>query len=129
MKSRKIGAIILGISILIVLGFSVYKIVVGKDVGFNEIISLATLTMVFFSALTWGTKEEKDGILQEEELGQRITEKSAKISYYLLLLFILIAVSADQIVNGTTNIFLLLILGLSMITHPIVEYFYSKKYQ
>ncbi len=129
MKSRKIGAIILGISILIVLGFSIYKIVVGKDIGFNEIISLAALTMVFFSALTWGTKEEKDGILQEEELGQRITEKSAKISYYLLVLFILIAVSADQMMNGTTNIFLLLILGLAMITHPIVEYFYAKKYQ
>ena len=129
MNSRKIGAIIVGISILSVLGFSIYKLVIGKEVGFNEIIGLATLTMVFFSALTWGTKEEKDGILLEEELGQRITEKSAKISYYLLVLFILIAVSADNMMNGTTNIFLLLILGLSMITHPIVEYFYSKKYQ
>lgn len=129
MKSRRIGAIILGIAILIVFGFSIYKLAVGKEIGFNEIIAIATLTMVFFSSITWGTKEEKDGILQEEELGQRITEKSAKLSYYLLLLFILIAVSADKMINGTTNIFLVLILGLAMIIHPIIEYFYSKKYQ
>ena len=129
MNSRRIGAIILGIALLIVFGYSMYKLAVGKEIGFNEILAIATLTMVFFSTITWGTKEEKDGILQEEELGQRITEKSAKISYYLLLVFIFIAVSADKIINGTANIFLILILGLAMITHPIIEYFYSKKYQ
>lgn len=129
MKSRRIGTIILGIALLIVFGYSMYKLAVGKEIGFNEILAIATLTMVFFSNITWGTKEEKDGILQEEELGQRISEKSAKLSYYLLLVFMLIAVSADKIINGTSNIFLILILGLAMITHPIIEYFYSKKYQ
>lgn len=94
----------------------------------NELVSLAALIMVFFLILTWGTKEEKDGILLEEELGRKISKKSARISYYLMLVFIFVGVFADNLVNGTINILLLIILVLSMITHPIVEYLYSKEY-
>lgn len=92
MNTRKIGAAIFVTATLIVVGFTIYKIIVGKDVGFNEVIAIGALLMTFFSTITWGTKEEKDGILQEEELGQRITEKSAKVSYFLLTLFIFGAV-------------------------------------
>ncbi|MGG2092359.1 hypothetical protein AB1283_06510 [Bacillus sp. S13(2024)] len=129
MRTRKIGSIIFGISTLIVIGFTIYKIIVGKDVGFNEVITIGCLVMMFFSSITWGTKEEKDGILQEEELGQRITEKSSKVSYFILTFFILGAVVADKFLNGTTNIFLLLLLGLSMITLPFIEFLVAKRYQ
>lgn len=129
MSSRKIGAIIFGTAALIVICFTIYKASVGKEVGFNEIVSIATLLMVFFSTITWGNKEEKDGILQEEELGQRIIEKSSKISYFVLLLFIFMAVCADKLVNGTINIFLLVVLALAMITLPFVEFLVAKKYQ
>ncbi|MFT0802477.1 hypothetical protein VSK91_13000 [Bacillus swezeyi] len=129
MSTRKIGSVISGIAALIVIGFTIYKIIVGKDVGFNEVMSMGALLMIFFSAITWGTKEEQDGILQEEELGQRITEKSSKVGYFLLTLFIFGAVVADQFINGTMNIFLLLLLGLSMITLPFIEFLVAKKYQ
>lgn len=129
MKSRKIGAIIFGIATLVVIVLTIYNIIVGKDVGFNEVITISTLLMMFFSSMTWGTQAEEDGILQEEELGQRITEKSSKVSYFLLMLFILGAVVADKFVNGTINIFLLLVLGLSMITLPVIEFVVAKKYQ
>lgn len=129
MKTRKIGAIIFGTATLIVIGYSIYKIITGKEVGFNEIVTIGMLLMMFFSAITWGNKEEKDGILQEEELGQRITEKSSKISYFILLFFILVAVAADKLINGTINVFLLSILGLAMIILPFVEFLVAKKYQ
>ncbi|WP_307893780.1 hypothetical protein [Bacillus swezeyi] len=129
MSTRKIGSVISGIAALIVVGFTIYKIIVGKDVGFNEVMSMGALLMIFFSAITWGTKEEQDGILQEEELGQRITEKSSKVSYFLLTFFIFGAVVADQFINETINIFLLLLLGLSMITLPFIEFLVAKKYQ
>ncbi len=129
MSTRKIGAIIFGTATSIVIGFSVFKVFIGKEVGFNEIMVIGTLLMMFFSTITWGNKEEKDGILQEEELGQRITEKSSKISYFILLFLILAAVSADKFVNGTINIFLLGILGLAMVTLPFVEFLVAKKYQ
>jgi len=56
-----------------VICFTIYRIIVGKDVGFNEISSIAIGLMMFFQTITWGTKREKDGILQEEELGKKIT--------------------------------------------------------
>ncbi len=61
----------------------------------------------------------------EEELGQRITEKSSKISYFILLA----AVGADQWVNGTVNVFLLAALALGMVTLPLVEFLVARKYQ
>lgn len=129
MNTRKIGAIIIGTATLIVIGYSIFKIFTGKEVGFNEIVTIGMLLMMFFSAITWGNKEEKDGILQEEELGQRITEKSSKISYFILLFFILVAVAADKFISGTINVFLLGILGLAMIILPFVEFLVAKKYQ
>lgn len=129
MRTRKLGAIIIGAATLIVIGFSIFKIIAGKEVGFNEVIVIGTLLMVFFSAITWGNKEEKDGILQEEELGQRITEISSKISYFILLFFILVAVAADKLINGSINVFLLGILGLAMVILPFVEFLVAKKYQ
>ncbi|MDF1506928.1 hypothetical protein PZE06_01900 [Robertmurraya sp. DFI.2.37] len=129
MKTRKIGAVVIGTAILIVIGYTIFNITVGEVVGFQEVIVIGTLLMMFLSTITWGNKEEKDGILIEEELGQRITEKSSKISYFILLFLILIAVAADEIVNGSINVFLLAILGLALILLPLVEFFVAKKYQ
>lgn len=129
MSTRKIGSVLYGIATLIIVGFTIYKIIVGKDVGFNEVFTIGGLLILFFSTITWGTKEERDGILQEEELGQRITEKSSKVSYFLLTFFIFGAVVADKFINETINIFLLLLLGLSMIILPFIEFIIAKKYQ
>ena len=129
MSKRRIASILFGLATLLVVGFTIYKITVGKDVGLNEVITISVLLMMFLSTLTWGTKEGKDGILQDEELGRKITEKSSKIGYYLLTFFILIAVAADNFINETINIFLLLLLGLSMITLPLIEFFVAKRYQ
>lgn len=129
MRSKKIGAWIFSLALLIVIGFTLYRFSAGNEVGFNEVIAIAAILMGLLSSLTWGTKEEQDGILQEEELGQRVTEKSSKISYFVLTFFILIALAADHYINGTTNIFLLILMGLAMITLPFVEFLYIKKYK
>lgn len=129
MNTRKMISILCGIATLIVISFTIYKLMIGKMVGFNEIITIGALLVMFFSAMTWGTKEEKDGIMQDEELGQMITEKSAKIGYFILTIFIFGAIIADKFINGTNNIFLLLLLGLSMITLPVIEFVVAKKYE
>lgn len=61
MKTRKIGAIIFGMTTLIVIGYSILKVVTGKEVGFQEVIAIGSGWMMFFSAITWGNKREKDG--------------------------------------------------------------------
>ena len=123
------GGIIFGIATIIVISYSIFKVMIGKEFGFNEIMTIAILLMMFFSAITWGNKEENDGVYQKDELGQRITEKSSKISYFILIGLILIAVFIDELVNGTVNMFLLIILGLSMVILPLVEFITAKKYQ
>lgn len=127
MRKRKVS--VFGIATMIVLADMIYRIFTGKNVGFHEIVAMGIFLMMFLSAITWGNKVEKNGILQEEELGQKIKEKSSKISYSILLFIILLAVFADKIVNGTINIFLLIVLGLTMVILPFVEYLVAKKYK
>lgn len=129
MNRRKVGAIVFGIIIICLISFIIYKVIIGEAIGVNEVMVTTLVMITFLSANTWGTKEEKDGILQDEELGKRITEKSAKYSYYILIVFILLAVAADWFVNGSNNIFLLLILGIGMITLPFVQYVVARKFQ
>ena len=124
MSTRKIGAIIIGIATLIAIAYTTYKMMSGKDVGFNEIITISILFMMFFSVMAREDKKEED---QSDELDQKVLEKSSKISYFILLFAILLAVFADQLVNGTINIFLLAVLSLGMVILPVVEYLVAKK--
>lgn len=78
MNTRKIGAIAVGAAALIVVVFTIYKVMVGKDVGFNEIITIATLLMMFFPMITWGSKADKDGIFEDDELGKRLRREARK---------------------------------------------------
>lgn len=128
-SKRKVGGVIFGVTTLIVIGFTIYKALSGQTIGSNEILSIGIVLSMYISTITWGTKGAEDGILQEEELGQRITEKSSKVSYILITIFILIATFADQQINGNVNIFLLILMALSLITLPFIEYLYTKKYQ
>ncbi|WAA11807.1 hypothetical protein [Fervidibacillus halotolerans] len=128
MNSRKIAGLLYGVATIIVLGFSIYKIVIGEEIGFNEITTIGILVSTYFTMITWGSREEKDGIFPDDELGQRITEKSAKIGYFVLLIAIFIALVVDKIINGDSNIVLLLLMTLAMVTLPTIEYIYSKKF-
>ena len=83
---------------------------------------------MFLSGLTWGNKSEDDGILQEEELGQKITEKSSKIGYLILTVLILFVTGIERAITGEHSIYLIVVLGLAMITLPLVEFFISRKY-
>lgn len=129
MNRRKLGAIIFGILLLTAIGYTINQFLDGKNVGFTEIYIIALLAGALLSALTWGSKKNQDGILQNEELGQSITEKSSKISYYILTLLIIIAMVIDHLVNGITNIVLVSLLGLAVVLLPFVEYLVARRYQ
>ena len=128
MTVKKIGTIIFGCATLIAIGYAVYKYLQGSDIGFNEIVPICSLIMLFLSGLTWGNKPEDDGILQEEELGQKITEKSSKIGYLILTVLILLVTGIERAITGVNSIYLIVVLGLAMITLPLVEFFVSRKY-
>lgn len=107
----------------------IYKIITGKDIEFYEISAIGVFSMLFLYAITWGNKKQKNGILQDEELGQRIVEKASKISYTILFFVLLPAVLADKLINGTSNVVLFTVFVLAMIVFPFVQYLVARKYQ
>ncbi|MEO2207059.1 hypothetical protein ABGV42_25415 [Paenibacillus pabuli] len=129
MKIKHWKTAITGVAAFIVLTTVIYRTATGKDIGFNDIASLGAVTLLFLSALTWGTKEDQDGVREDEELGRRITEQSSKVGYFLLTLFILVAVGIDQWAHEEPSLLLLSLLGLSMVTLPFIEWVHMRKYR
>ena len=127
--TRQWGAAIFGAAAAIIVGFTIYKWIVGDTVGFNEIMSCAIVLTSLLSAITWGSREEGDGPAQDDELGQYITHKSAKISYFVILVLLLLALVADKWIFGRENMTLLLVFALSMIVLPLTEWIVSKQYR
>jgi len=127
--TRQWGAAIFGVAAAIIVGFTIYKWIVGDTVGFNEIMSCAIVLTSLLSAITWGSREEGDGPAQDDELGQYITHKSAKISYFVILVLLLLALVADKWIFGRENMTLLLVFALSMIVLPLTEWIVSKQYR
>lgn len=102
----------------------------------KEMIDAATIFFVFlgigllFQSITWG---EMNGVNEGKkgELEKHITLVSSKISYYLLLLFMVIVLVISERVtalNDIKNIPLVIVIGLAWITMPITEFVVSKKY-
>lgn len=101
------------------------------------IINVTTLFYLFlgigflFQSITWG---EMQGKYEEkkDELEKHITLLSSKISYYLLLLSMVIVLILSERVtamNDIKNIPLVIVIGLAFVTLPITEFFVSKKYR
>ena len=128
MSLKKISIYVSGITTLIFVAFTIYKSLSGEKIGFSDIVSIIIILPMFISAITWGNKNEDNGILEKEELGKKITEESCKISYFLLTVFILVAFTVDNIISGNINILLSILAGLSMVTLPLIEFIISKKY-
>ncbi|MGG4493685.1 hypothetical protein [Brevibacillus reuszeri] len=114
---------------VIIIGFTIYKWIIGDTVSFNEIMSCSIVLSSLLSAITWGSREEGDGPSQEDELGQHITYKSAKISYFVLMALLLLALVADKWIFGRENMTLLLVFAISMIVLPLTEWIVSKQYR
>ncbi|MFC9710105.1 hypothetical protein ACFTRD_18335 [Paenibacillus sp. NPDC056933] len=129
MKTRSWKIAITGLGAFIILATVIFRTATGKSIGFNEIVTLGAVMMLFMSAMTWGTKEDKDGIREDEELGRRITEQSSRLGYFLLTFFILVAVGIDQWIHEEPSLLLLSLLGVSMITLPLIEWIQVRKYR
>lgn len=126
---KKAEISIFSIVTLIVLTTIIYKIITGKNVETYEIMAVGVFSMLFLYAITWGNKKEKNGILQDEELGQRIVEIASKISYTILYFVILAALLVDKLINGVSNVFLLSVFVLAMIIFPTVQFIVAKRYK
>ncbi|GIP17440.1 hypothetical protein J40TS1_30820 [Paenibacillus montaniterrae] len=124
MSLRTTASIILMIASWAVILLAIYKISTDREVGLNEVIAISSLWMTYFTTMTWRGEE---GAQQDEELDPNTTAQSYKLSYFLLTIFILVAMAVDMLMHRTTNILLLALLGFSMIILPMVEFIYARK--
>ncbi|MBO2943756.1 hypothetical protein JJQ72_07190 [Paenibacillus sp. F411] len=93
----------------------------------DDFIRLAIPLGVVMSALTWGTQHQ--GFSQDDELGKTIQLKSAKISYYALLIALVILLVVEKYVNGQDNVPLNLILCFGLAVYPVAEFLISRRYK
>lgn len=127
--TRKHGALMFGTVTLLTIINLIYRVIVGDELGFMEIIMPATFMVFFLTSIIWGNEEEENGIYKDEELGKKIIEKSSMISYYTLIFIIFIAMFADRLIKDTFNVLLLVILAVAMVLQPIVQFFVMRKYK
>ncbi|MBA4531475.1 MULTISPECIES: hypothetical protein [Brevibacillus] len=127
-NKRLIGGIISGIAVLAIVGYNLFKYMQGQQLGFSDLISIPIILMFFFNTISWNSAEE-----QRDELGQLITCKSAKISYFALMIVILIVFLCEEAPfhshQPIKNMSLFLVLCASTVILPAVEFIVSRRFR
>lgn len=127
LNTKFIKSIISGIILLVILGDNLYKYITTQELGFNELLSIPIALMFFLSAITWNLTEEQD------ELGRLITYKSAKVSYFILMIFIFITFIIVEYPTSEgyslRNKPLFIVLCVSTMILPLMEFIISRRYR
>ncbi|MGM0829067.1 MAG: hypothetical protein ACQEU4_12645 [Bacillota bacterium] len=128
-KSRKIIAVLAFIVFVILVGFAIYKYLrFGAIDGGAVFFSFIALSY-FFNWLNWG---DHDGGGEKDELDKHIETQSAKIGYFVLMILaglILFISEGVSNLNDIENYPLLIVVGLTFVTLPIIEFIFSKKFK
>ncbi len=127
-NKKLIGGIISGIAVLAIVCYNLFKYVQGQQLGFSDLISIPIVLMFFFNTISWNSAED-----QRDELGQFITFKSAKISYFVLMLIILLIFLFVEVPfysnQPIKNMPLFLVLCASTVILPAVEYIVCRRFR
>lgn len=128
---KKISLVCSLVIIISIGGFGIYEWLVKGTINASTIFFVFLGIGFFFHSITWGDMNGKyEG--EKDELEKLVTLKSSKISYYILLiLMIIVLVLSERVtaLNDIQNIPLVIVIGLAIITLPITEFLILKKYQ
>ncbi len=112
-------------------GFGIYEWIVKDTINASTIFFTFLGVGFLFQSITWGEMEGKhEG--KKDELEKHITLLSSKVSYYILLILMIIVLILSERVtamNDIENIPLVIVIGLAFVTLPIIEFFISMKYR
>ncbi|EGA90204.1 hypothetical protein GPDM_06650 [Planococcus donghaensis MPA1U2] len=131
MKTEKKVSLICSIVLIVAIGgFGIYEWLMKDLITASTIFFLFLGIGFFFQSLTWGDLEGKhEG--EKDELEKHITLTSSKVSYYLLLvLMVVVLILTERVtaLNDIQNIPLVIVIGLAFVTLPITEFVVSKKF-
>lgn len=112
-------------------GYGIYEWFAKKELNASTIFFLFLGVGFLFQSITWGEMEGKHE-REKDELEKHITLVSSKISYYVLLVLMVVVLFVSEGViplNEIKNIPLVTAIGLAFAINPIAEFFVSKKYR
>jgi len=129
-QSKKLIGLIVIVFFVAFVSFTLYRwIRFGIIDGGSIIISFISLSFLFNWLNTGnhnGMKEDKD------EIDKHIEAQSAKIGYYVLMILaclILLVSEGVSNLNSMKNYPLLLVVGLTFVITPIIEFIYSRRFR
>ena len=112
-------------------GFGLYEWIEKDTINASTIFFVSLGIGFLFQSITWGEMDGKhEG--KKDELEKHITLISSKVSYYVLLILMVIVLFLSERVtalNDIENIPLVIVIGLAFVTLPIIEFFISMKYR
>ncbi|MDH2364077.1 hypothetical protein [Priestia megaterium] len=124
-----LGIGLLGIITLFAVSMYTTDLMNGLGLGTNGVLGIVVLLIAWIQFITWGT----DKRAQKDEMGKKIANVSAKISYHTLTISLFLLWVIDRIIfvrkNDFGNISLFAAVCLSMVIFPIVQFISSRKYR
>ncbi|GGG14292.1 hypothetical protein GCM10007425_05690 [Lysinibacillus alkalisoli] len=129
MRIRVLKIGVTSFALTIVVAYIGVKIMKAQAINLTDVATVGVLTGLLFSSMTWQEKDEEGGIQQNEKIGRRIQGQSTKISYYILLVVILGAAVIEQVTYHMVHPTTLMIMGMSLILVPVVDFILVRKHQ
>ncbi|AFC30116.1 hypothetical protein PM3016_3267 [Paenibacillus mucilaginosus 3016] len=115
-------------AILAILGLNAAKLLQGKPLTESDLISIPIALITFFNVFTWNTSEE-----ERDEMGVSIATESASLSYYaMLVVLLLLFLIGEWRGRGSGSIdheLLFAALCAGMVLQPCIEWWMARKYR
>lgn len=124
---EKSVTIIVFIAFFIVVAYGIYDWAQNDHINGAAILTSFIILSYLINWMNWGNH---NGGSPKNEAEQQVVAKSAKVSYYVLMV---LAATILFISEGVTNIIdienipLLIVVGLTFVVLPITEFIYMKK--
>ncbi|AEI41589.1 hypothetical protein [Paenibacillus mucilaginosus] len=124
----RIRRILAATVILAILGLNAAKLLQGKPLTESDLISIPIALITFFNVFTWNSSEE-----ERDEMGVSIATESASLSYYamlvVLLLLFLIGEWRERGSGSIDHELLFAALCVGMVLQPCIEWWMARKYR
>lgn len=134
LNTKKIIFVIITLSLIAIFVHGTYKYITEGSILGGTIFAASLILSNLINHITWG---DPNGVSKEsqDEMGQQITYKSFKITYFVLVgvMFLILlcseGFSMGSNLDGVKNLPLFIALCSSFLIFPIVELIVAKQYK
>lgn len=128
-RANVIGALFLsGVTLFFIFMYAT-EYMNGLEIGLTDVMIFVLLLTSWFQFLTWGS----DTKVQKDELGEKVSMISARLSYFILTGSLFLLWIIDRMIfirkNEFGNQTLFAALCLALIIFPLIQFITARKYR